>query len=272
MKLHLKSIVLFRSHVLALKSLVHTQRIVTRIYQHYTARAPAKWKFHKYSTADGGLVSKTKLPNAIKKTLVGERWAFPGWTRANDRLAYIQSVESSNDVQDRGSIEPGDDFRPGGIIIRGVQRNTPCSAPCVCQKNGFALGREPRDNFLRKFLEWPTTHLSQPLVPLLSLSLSIRPSLSPLPLRSKLKEEPAGCRNVSGKISRGPISPNGKFSLAWPPLPKMDIAPLGTRVASFGSCSSTNPPSPLQRPPSSDYNRLRSGSGKGTTGRLRSTD
>lgn len=81
-------------------------------------------------------------------------------------------------VDVNGLFDRTGDFRPGGIIIRGVQRNT-VAMDGVCQRSGFALGKEPRDNFLRKFLEWPATHLSHPhstlFASLLSLSLSIRP-------------------------------------------------------------------------------------------------
>ena len=122
--------------------------------------------------------------------------SVPGWTRS---IACKRSFSWSSVDLDDGQIETRssrDDFRPGGIIIRGVQRNTPCSSLpeeriCTWQRTERQLPEK-----VSRVADHPVYLIpvrGQPLAPLLSLSLSIRPSLSPLPLRStKLKEPREG--------------------------------------------------------------------------------
>lgn len=59
---------------------------------------------------------------------------------ANDRSAYLCR---------RHSFDRTYDFRLGGIIIRVVQRDA-AAWSSSCQKNGFALGRESREQLLKK--------------------------------------------------------------------------------------------------------------------------
>ena len=164
------------------------------------------------NTRDG--ISQRNFQNAIRKELSSAMSVFPGWTRANDRLSSYP---------ERGELRlstwrNNNSRRATGHNVFDV---TPASARRTDLHLAENRGTTSSRNFSR-VADHPS--ISTPRGPLIFVSLSIRAVLIAFARRSSKKNR-LGAWNVSGKISPA----GGKLTLAWPPLPKMDNAPLETR-------------------------------------------
>lgn len=106
----------------------------------------------------------------------------------------------------RRSFDRTYDFRLGGIIIRIVQRDA-AAWSSSCQKNGFALGRESREQLLEKVADHPSISSPFGFPHATLIFVSFHSALSSLaPSLGELKE--AWVRTCLEKFQEG-------FSIAW---------------------------------------------------------